>query len=86
LAVRIGNPPDIGKLLSDKLSIRRNRPHMLANRPQLSPRGIIAKCLNERRCGDEEALAADGNGGSLRTVQRDWTFARAWLEDATGTR
>src|SRR5581483_3138202 len=29
-----------------------------------------------------EVLRATGGDGSLRTVERDWTFARAWLHDA----
>jgi RNA polymerase sigma factor (TIGR02999 family) len=31
-----------------------------------------------------EVLTATGIDTSLRTVERDWTFARAWLEDAIG--
>jgi len=31
-----------------------------------------------------EVLAATGMESSLRTVERDWAFARAWLEDAIG--
>jgi RNA polymerase sigma factor (TIGR02999 family) len=33
-----------------------------------------------------EVLKVDGIDSSLRTVERDWTFARAWLEDAIGAR
>lgn len=33
-----------------------------------------------------EALTATGVESSLRTVERDWTFARAWLEDSIGSR
>ena len=29
-----------------------------------------------------DALRATGVESSLRTVERDWNFARAWLEDA----
>jgi RNA polymerase sigma factor (TIGR02999 family) len=29
-------------------------------------------------------LAADGDDVGARTVERDWTFARAWLQDAIG--
>jgi RNA polymerase sigma-70 factor (ECF subfamily) len=32
-----------------------------------------------------EVLTATGIQSSLRTVERDWAFARAWLEDAIGT-
>jgi len=32
-----------------------------------------------------EVLTATGMESSLRTVERDWAFARAWLEDAIGT-
>jgi RNA polymerase sigma-70 factor (ECF subfamily) len=32
-----------------------------------------------------EVLTASGIQSSLRTVERDWAFARAWLEDAIGT-
>jgi RNA polymerase sigma-70 factor (ECF subfamily) len=32
-----------------------------------------------------QVLAATGVECSLRTVERDWAFARAWLEDAIGT-
>jgi RNA polymerase sigma-70 factor (ECF subfamily) len=32
-----------------------------------------------------EVLTATGVENSLRTVERDWAFARAWLEDAIGT-
>jgi RNA polymerase sigma factor (TIGR02999 family) len=32
-----------------------------------------------------EVLAATGVESSLRTVERDWAFARAWLEDAIGS-
>lgn len=32
-----------------------------------------------------EVLTASGMESSLRTVERDWAFARAWLEDALGT-
>jgi RNA polymerase sigma factor (TIGR02999 family) len=31
-----------------------------------------------------EVLNATGMESSLRTVERDWAFARAWLEDAIG--
>jgi RNA polymerase sigma factor (TIGR02999 family) len=31
-----------------------------------------------------EVLTATGVESSLRTVERDWAFARAWLEDAIG--
>jgi RNA polymerase sigma factor (TIGR02999 family) len=31
-----------------------------------------------------EALRATGVASSLRTVERDWKFARAWLENAVG--
>jgi RNA polymerase sigma-70 factor (ECF subfamily) len=31
-----------------------------------------------------EVLTATGAESSLRTVERDWAFARAWLEDAIG--
>lgn len=33
-----------------------------------------------------EVLTATGIESSRRTVERDWTFARAWLEDAIGAR
>ena len=33
-----------------------------------------------------EVLTLGGTECSLRTVERDWTFARAWLEDAIGNR
>lgn len=33
-----------------------------------------------------EVLTATGMESSLRTVERDWAFARAWLEDAIGTK
>ena len=33
-----------------------------------------------------QALTATGVESSLRTVERDWTFARAWLEDSIGSR
>lgn len=33
-----------------------------------------------------EVLTATGVESSVRTVERDWTFARAWLEDAIGSR
>jgi RNA polymerase sigma-70 factor (ECF subfamily) len=33
-----------------------------------------------------EVLTATGIESSHRTVERDWTFARAWLEDAIGVR
>jgi len=33
-----------------------------------------------------EVLRATGVDSSQRTVERDWTFARAWLEDAIGSR
>jgi RNA polymerase sigma factor (TIGR02999 family) len=33
-----------------------------------------------------EVLNATGGESSLRTVERDWTFARAWLESAIGGR
>ncbi len=33
-----------------------------------------------------EVLTAAGVESSLRTVERDWAFARAWLEDAIGVR
>lgn len=29
-----------------------------------------------------EVLRATGNDSSLRTIERDWTFARAWLKNA----
>ncbi len=32
-----------------------------------------------------EVLNATGTETSLRTVERDWTFARAWLENAIGS-
>ncbi|HUE04499.1 MAG TPA: ECF-type sigma factor [Bryobacteraceae bacterium] len=32
-----------------------------------------------------EALHASGEEVSLRTVGRDWRFARAWLQDELGT-
>jgi RNA polymerase sigma factor (TIGR02999 family) len=32
-----------------------------------------------------EVLKENGTECSLRTVERDWTFARAWLQDAIGT-
>jgi len=32
-----------------------------------------------------QVLAADGIECSLRSVERDWTFARAWLQHAIGT-
>jgi DNA-directed RNA polymerase specialized sigma24 family protein len=32
-----------------------------------------------------EVLVANGTDSSLRTVERDWAFARAWLENAIGT-
>jgi RNA polymerase sigma factor (TIGR02999 family) len=32
-----------------------------------------------------EVLTATGVESSLRTVERDWAFARAWLEDSIGT-
>jgi RNA polymerase sigma factor (TIGR02999 family) len=32
-----------------------------------------------------EVLSATGIESSLRTVERDWAFARAWLEDAIGS-
>lgn len=32
-----------------------------------------------------EVLTATGEETSLRTVERDWTFARAWLENAIGS-
>jgi RNA polymerase sigma factor (TIGR02999 family) len=31
-----------------------------------------------------EVFLASGTESSLRTVERDWAFARAWLEDAIG--
>jgi RNA polymerase sigma factor (TIGR02999 family) len=31
-----------------------------------------------------EALRVDGTESSLRTVERDWKFAKAWLQDALG--
>ena len=33
-----------------------------------------------------EVLNATGDPSSLRTVERDWTFARAWLQNAIRTR
>jgi hypothetical protein len=33
-----------------------------------------------------EVLKLTGLESSARTVERDWTFARAWLEDAIGER
>jgi RNA polymerase sigma-70 factor, ECF subfamily len=33
-----------------------------------------------------EVLKVEGESSSLRTVERDWTYARAWLEDAIGAR
>ena len=32
-----------------------------------------------------QVLSADGEEVSARTVDRDWTFARAWLERQLGT-
>ena len=32
-----------------------------------------------------EVLKASGTECSLRTVERDWSFARAWLQDAIGS-
>jgi len=32
-----------------------------------------------------EVLRATGTDSSVRTVERDWTFARAWLQDAIGS-
>jgi RNA polymerase sigma-70 factor (ECF subfamily) len=32
-----------------------------------------------------EVMVATGADSSLRTVERDWAFARAWLENAIGT-
>ncbi|HEY3743629.1 MAG TPA: ECF-type sigma factor [Bryobacteraceae bacterium] len=32
-----------------------------------------------------EVLNSEGEDFSLRTVERDWTFARAWLHDAIGS-
>lgn len=31
-----------------------------------------------------DVLKVTGTESSLRTVERDWAFARAWLEDAIG--
>jgi RNA polymerase sigma factor (TIGR02999 family) len=31
-----------------------------------------------------EVMKVTGTESSLRTVERDWTFSRAWLEDAIG--
>jgi hypothetical protein len=33
-----------------------------------------------------DALRATGIDSSLRTVERDWTFARAWLHNAVSGR
>ena len=33
-----------------------------------------------------EVLQAEGLEASLRTIERDWTFAKAWLQNAVGSR
>ncbi|HWE51075.1 MAG TPA: ECF-type sigma factor [Bryobacteraceae bacterium] len=33
-----------------------------------------------------QAMCASGHDTSLRSVERDWTFAKAWLHSAIATR
>lgn len=40
--------------------------------------------VSAEECAD--VLSETGTPASLRTVERDWAFAKAWLQDAIGSR